>query len=219
MTPSIVAGALLFDNDGVLVDSDEPVHDAWAAWAGHYGLDADEVLGQIHGRRTSESVALLLPDGDHGAGLALIDRLEMEAADRTLAMPGARALLSAVVALGVPWAVVTSGTPPLARARLAAAGLPMPAVLVTGDDVPQGKPAPDPYLAAADHLGVPADACVVFEDSPPGVAAARAAGVAAVVGVNLRVPDVDTWGRVPDLGSVTVVADGDGVRVRLAPAG
>jgi sugar-phosphatase len=212
LSRTIEARALLFDNDGVLVDSDGPVHDAWSAWAAHYRLDAAEVLSGIHGRRTAESVATLLPDGDHAAGLALIDGLELEAAGRTQAMPGA---LDRLTGLDVPWAVVSSGTPAIVRARLAAAGLPLPEVLVTGDDVARGKPAPDPYLAAAARLGVPAAECVVFEDSPAGVAAAQAAGVAAVVGVNLRDPSADTWARVPDLTSVTLTPSASGVRVTV----
>jgi sugar-phosphatase len=216
VSPSIDVRALLVDNDGVLVDSDGPVHDAWSAWARSYGLDAGEVLERIHGRRTAESVAELLPGGDHEGGLALIDGLEMEAAVRTAAMPGAADLLAEVVRIGAPWAVVTSGTAPLARARLVAAGLPLPPALVTGDDVPRGKPAADPYLAAAARLGLEPSGCVVFEDSPAGVAAAHAAGVAAVVGVNLRDPDVDTWARARDLGSVRVTGLEDGgVRVTI----
>jgi mannitol-1-/sugar-/sorbitol-6-phosphatase len=215
VTPSIDVHALLVDNDGVLVDSEGPVHDAWSAWATHYGMDAGEVLERIHGRRTAESVAELLPGGDHDGALVLIDGLEMDAVGRTLPLPGSADLLAELVRIGAAWAVVTSGTIPLARARLVAAGLPLPPVMVTGDDVPRGKPAPDPYLEAAARLGVDPGDCVVFEDSPAGVAAALAAGVAAVVGVNLRDPGVDAWARVPDLSSVTVTTIDGGVRVTV----
>jgi mannitol-1-/sugar-/sorbitol-6-phosphatase len=160
--------AILSDLDGVLVDSGAEVERVWRDWAGEHGLDPDEVGRASHGvpsRQVIERVAPHLPAEE----AARVDRLH--AATGGTALPGAHELLARVAA------VVTSCTRPLADARLAAAGLPHPAVLITSDDVERGKPHPDPYLAAANALGVdPAD-CVVIEDAPAGIAAARAAGM------------------------------------------
>lgn len=175
---------LLFDNDGVLVDSDQGVRTAWGRWARVRGLPEDEVTAMVHGRRSADTVALLVADpAERPAALAEIDRLEVEAAAGTVALPGASSLLKALPE--DVWAVVTSGVGPLARARLDAAGLPLPAVLVTAGDVARGKPAPDGYLAAAARLGVEPARAVVLEDSAAGAEAGAAAG-AYVVGVGER---------------------------------
>ncbi|GGX91077.1 HAD-IA family hydrolase [Streptomyces fructofermentans] len=188
---------LLFDNDGVLVDSDLGVDRAWSAWARARGLPAGQVTAMVHGRRSADTVALLVPEpGERPGALAEIDRLEIEAAATTTALPGALGLLT-----GLPrdrWAVVTSGVTALARARLAAAGLPLPPVLVTADDVEHGKPAPDGYLAAARSLGVDPARTVVLEDSAAGARAGAAAG-AYVVGVGERGLDTDAPVVVRDL--------------------
>ncbi|KAA0941746.1 HAD-IA family hydrolase [Streptomyces apricus] len=192
---------LLFDNDGVLVDSDLGVDQAWSRWARARGLDAGRVTETVHGRRSADTVALLVTDpGERPAALAEIDRLEIEAAATTTALPGALDLLT-----GLPpgsWAVVTSGVTGLARARLAAAGLPLPPVLVTADDVDRGKPAPDGYLAAAGKLGVDPARTVVLEDSAAGATAGKAAG-AYVVGVGPRGLDTDAPVVVRDLRGLT----------------
>lgn len=197
MTPPSSISSLLFDCDGVLVDSKEASEEAWTEWAGHYGLDAEQVLAGIHGRRSVETVARLLPEPRRAGATALIDRLEVETADRTRPVPGAVELLAAVPRSA--YAVVTSAPAELCRARLAAASLPAPPVLVTSEDVARGKPAPDCYLLGAERLGVEPAACLVLEDSAAGIAAARAAGVGFVVGVG---PDAHERGAdvvVPDL--------------------
>ena len=176
--------AVLFDNDGVLVDSDAGVHAAWSRWALSFGLPVDEVTEAVHGRRAVDTVALLVPEAGRAGALADITRWEVEEAAATTAIGGARALVESLPR-GV-WAVVTSGVTTLATARLVAAGLPTPPVLVTADDVEHGKPAPDGYLAAATALGVAPGRAVVLEDSAAGIAAGRAAGVAVVVGVGER---------------------------------
>jgi sugar-phosphatase len=174
--------AVLFDCDGVLVDSDASVLSAWTRWARECSLDPDEVTAMVHGRRSADTVALLVPRPERAAALALIDRYEVEDAGAVTAVTGALDLLRAVPR----WAVVTSGRRELATARLAAAGLPVPPVLVTADDVERGKPHPEGYLAAARGLGVQASRAVVLEDAQAGIDAARAAGVAAVVAVGGR---------------------------------
>ena len=193
---TLLAGTvILFDCDGVLVDSDRAVIAAWSRWAREHGLDADDVLAVVHGRRSGDTVAALLPEAQRASALALIDRYEVEAASDVTAVNGARDLISSCPL--DRWAVVTSGRRELALARIAAAGLPAPAVLVTADDVRRGKPHPEGYLAAAAQLAAdPADA-VVVEDSTDGIRAARAAGVGAVLGVGNRARDTDAV--VPDL--------------------
>jgi mannitol-1-/sugar-/sorbitol-6-phosphatase len=175
---------LLFDNDGVLVDSDHGVDQAWSRWASDRDLPPEQVTAMVHGRRSADTVALLVTDPEERpAALAAIDRLEVEAAATTTALPGALDFLA-----GLPrerWAVVTSGVTVLARARLTAAGLPTPPVLITADDVSHGKPAPDGYRIAAEKLGFAPARTVVFEDSTAGATAGAAAG-ATVIGVGRR---------------------------------
>jgi sugar-phosphatase len=178
---SLHARAILFDSDGVLVDSNDDGDRAWSRWAGEHGLAPEDVLDGVHGRRSKETVARFLPEAQRADGVALIDELEISTAGATRPVPGAAELLRSLPGAG--WAVVTSASPALLRARFAGARLPQPPVLVTGDDVREGKPAPDGYLRAAAELGVPIADCVVFEDSAAGIAAGRAAGAAHVVGV------------------------------------
>ncbi|MFB9378662.1 HAD-IA family hydrolase [Kineococcus gynurae] len=175
--------AILFDSDGVLVDSDASVHSAWSRWAIFYGLDPDEVADMVHGRRSADTVALLVPAEQQQEALSTVDRYEVEDALQVTAMPGSRELVTGLPAGS--WAVVTSAVTALALARLRAAGLPRPEVLVTADDVTAGKPSPEGYRAAAARLGVdPAD-CIVCEDSPAGIRAGLDAG-ATVVGIGER---------------------------------
>jgi mannitol-1-/sugar-/sorbitol-6-phosphatase len=175
--------AILFDSDGVLVDSDAVVLRSWARWARAWGLEPDEVTAQVHGRRSEDTVALLVEPERRAHALADIDRYEVEDASDVTPIPGAVDLVRSMPAGA--WAVVTSGIRRLATARLRAAGLPVPDVLVTADDVPAGKPDPTGYLSAAAALGQPPGECVVLEDSVAGVAAGLAAG-ATVVGVGER---------------------------------
>lgn len=167
--------ALLFDLDGVLVDSEASVVEHWRQWASTRDLDPAAVVAIAHGRPTAETIRAVDPTVD-----ALLEGRAMEqrqAADTRLvvAMPDVAHVLSLLAPSRV--AIVTSGGRSLARARLEAAQLVEPSVLVTADDVHHGKPAPDAYLLAAESLGLrPAD-CMVIEDAPVGVNAARAAGM------------------------------------------
>ncbi|HQR27666.1 MAG TPA: HAD-IA family hydrolase [Nocardioides sp.] len=212
------ASGLLFDSDGVLVDSDDAVQEVWSRWAEHWGLDPDVVVPQVHGTPSRRTVARLVAAPHRSEALTMIDRMELEQADRVRAMPGAATLLRSLPP--GTWAIVTSGTGALARARLAAAGLPTPTALVTADDVERGKPDPEPYLTAAGLLGErPAD-CLVFEDSAAGIAAARAAGVGHLVGVSktdLSAPGAGVDAFVPDLRHVVVA--GAEVRIVQEPVG
>lgn len=174
--------AVLFDCDGVLVDSDASVLASWSRWARELGLESAAVLPVVHGRRSADTVAELIAAPHRAAAAALIDRIEVDDAASVTAIAGAAALTDAVPR----WAVVTSGHRELALARLRAAGISVPEVLVTADDVERGKPDPEGYLTAARELGVAPGETIVLEDAAAGIAAARAAGVSAVVAVGDR---------------------------------
>jgi sugar-phosphatase len=190
----------LFDNDGVLVDSEASVDRAWSRWAVEHGLDPAEVVPLAHGQRAADTVTMLVVPELRPSALARIDALELEDAVSVSAVPGARALLESMPP--DRWAVVTSGTTALARARLATSGLPLPELLITADDVSLGKPHPEGYLAAAAARGVPPRETLVVEDSGSGIRAARAAGTAWVLGVGPRALETDADVVVRDLTGV-----------------
>jgi mannitol-1-/sugar-/sorbitol-6-phosphatase len=178
--PGRVVRAVLFDLDGVLVESREATERVWVAWALKNGIDEEELRSAMHGVRSVEVVRALRPESNHVAEAAEIERVQAEDTTGLRAIPGAARALLALREDRV--AVVTSATRALATARLGAVGLTPPAVVVHAEDVSRGKPDPEGYLTAAGRLGVdPAEALVV-EDAPPGIEAGRAAG-AAVVGV------------------------------------
>lgn len=165
--------AVLCDLDGVLVDSTASVARSWRRFAGEFGVSA-HTLQDNHGRPARTLVERLLGAEHVAVGLARIGALEVADAASVEPAPGARAFFA-----GLPEdrrAVVTSGDPAIATARLRAAGIPVPRTLVTVDDVRRGKPDPEPYLVGARRLGVPPERCLVVEDAPAGIAAARAAG-------------------------------------------
>ncbi len=170
--------AVLFDLDGVLVESRESTERVWLAWASKNGIDEAALRSAMHGVRSAEVVRALRPDLDAAAESEEIERRQAEDVEGLSAIPGAVAALAALK--GDRVAVVTSGTRPLALARLAAVGIEPPEVIVFGGDVSRGKPDPEGYLAAARRLGADPAEAVVVEDAPPGIEAARAAGMAAV---------------------------------------
>jgi mannitol-1-/sugar-/sorbitol-6-phosphatase len=174
--------AVLFDLDGVLVDSTAAVEEHWRAFAARHELDAPALLANLHGRRMIDTMAVAVPHlspAELAGEAAWLERTEVEGArEGTLPQPGAQQLTAAL--RDRPWAIVTSGTAPVAVARIEAVGLPRPPVLVTGEEVAAGKPEPAPYLLAARRLGVLPDRCVVVEDAPSGLAAGRAAGCVTV---------------------------------------
>ena len=170
-----VTGAFLFDLDGVLVDSQTAADRTWTWWASQRGLDPAPFIA-THGRPSREAIAELAPDLDADAEAAVVEERETSDTRGVVALPGAAAILHA----NRPVAVVTSGGERLARARLQAAGLEAPAVLVSADSVKRGKPDPEPYLLAASRLGIPHERCTVFEDAPAGVRAGKAAGMRVV---------------------------------------
>ena len=178
------ASGLLFDNDGVLVDSMGTVDGSWGVWSKTYS-PGFQISYEHHGRRASEIVASLIGEELFEEALAEINRLELELTHLTTAMPGAKKLLESLDS--GTWTVVTSAGRDLGTARLKAAGLPVPKELVCADDVSSGKPNPEPYLMGAKKLSLDISECIVFEDAPSGVAAGVAAGASAVIGIGEEV--------------------------------
>lgn len=165
-------GAVISDLDGVLVDSVAASNRAWEEWGARHGLDGAAIGASNHGRPTRDVLAEHVPAKTIDAEAAFLLELEVSDTRGVVAFAGAEGVLALPVV-----AIATSCTLPLAHARLRAAGLALPDVLVSADQVVRGKPAPDPYLLAAERLGVAPSACVVLEDAPSGIAAGRAAGM------------------------------------------
>ena len=172
--------AVLFDLDGVLVDSTACVERHWRLWAQQHGLDATEILKISHGRPTIETMRLVAPYLSVESEARSLDRSQADDTVDVVEVAGATKLLAAIPKNR--WAVVTSGNYAIATTRMRHTGLPLPQVLVTTENVSLGKPSPEGYLKAATLLGLKPKQCVVFEDAPPGIQAAKAAGMA-VVGV------------------------------------
>ncbi|MBI0381455.1 HAD-IA family hydrolase [Streptomyces albiflaviniger] len=214
---SLTARALLLDMDGTLVNSDAVVERYWRIWAAEQGLDPEQVLKVVHGRQAHATMAVLLPDRPMERNLAdnrwMLER-ETTDLDGVVPVPGAPAFMAALAAL--PHALVTSADEALARARMGAAGLPMPEVRVTAERVGASKPDPEGFLKGAAELGfAPAD-CVVFEDSEAGIAAGRAAGMR-VVGIGPRAGAHAPDAHVRDLEQVRIEALPDGtMRLRFS---
>lgn len=176
----------LFDLDGTLVDSLPAVNRAWSSWGARHGLAAQQVLDYIHGKPAINSLRHFMAGQSEAAIQAefrWLEQLEAEDTAGVQAIAGAHALLTTLNALDIPWAIVTSGSIPVAHARHKAAGLPLPEVFITAEDIKFGKPNPEPYLLGAERLGLSAPECVVVEDAPAGIIAGLEAG-SAVVAVN-----------------------------------
>jgi sugar-phosphatase len=184
-------GALLFDMDGTILNSIAAAERVWAAWAKRQGLDVASFLPTIHGVRAIETITKLqLPGVDPQAEVHALLLAEIEDVEGIEAIEGAAAFLASLPP--DRWAIVTSSPRQLAIRRLEAAGLPTPAVFVTGEDVERGKPAPDCYLLAAKRLGQKIEDCLVFEDAPAGIEAAETAGAALVVVTAAHSGSLDT---------------------------
>jgi sugar-phosphatase len=190
--------AILFDLDGVLVDSAASIELQWRYWAERRGRDPSPFLQVCHGRRAVETIRLAAPDLDAEAEVSRFDPADERVDEPLRAVSGAERVLGALP--GGAWAVATSGPRTSAVARLRHAGLPLPTVLVCAEDVECGKPSPDVYLRAAARLGVEPGRCLVLEDAPAGLEAAAAAGMA-VLGVTTTHPAAELAAPVliPDL--------------------
>jgi sugar-phosphatase len=210
-------GAVLFDMDGTLVDSTPNVVRSWVRWAQEEGIDPRRLAG-FHGVPSRSIVEHLLPAERVEAAVTRIDALELADTDGITVLPGALEALKALADEPDRCAIATSCTVPLARARITATAIPAPRVVVTADDVDRGKPHPDPYLLAAQRLGVDPRDCLVVEDAPGGLESARAAGCATLALTTTTAPaDLFADAVVATLAEVTFTVAGG--RVRLSPAG
>lgn len=195
------AEAVLFDNDGVLVDSHDLVEAAWRLLADEFDLRIDVLLGELAGVRAVDTLARHLDKKRAAAAVARLEDIEVDLAAQTQVKAGAREL--SVGLAGRSWAIVTSASRRLAEARWRGADLIIPHVTVTADDVEKGKPDPEPFMTAARLLGVPPGRCIVFEDSASGGLAARSAGTIPIA-VGSQAWPFTPAARIFDLTSVTV---------------
>jgi sugar-phosphatase len=178
--PARAYAAFLFDMDGTILTSIKAAERVWGNWAAGHGLDVAAFLPTIHGKRTEDTIrAQNLPGVDPTMEAAHITRAEIEDVAGIEPIAGVADFLASLPEHG--WAIVTSAPRALALARIAAAGLPLPRVLVAAEDVSRGKPAPDPFLLGAEKLGVAPGDCLVFEDTLAGLQSAAAAGMDSIV--------------------------------------
>ena len=178
--PTFSCAAILFDLDGVLVDSTRQVDREWREWATRKGVDGDAIMAIAHGVRTIDVIRRVAPQLDAATEAAAIENHEAQDQRGVTVMPGALELVKSIPE--GRWGVVTSGSRLLAQNRLRHCGLPVPKVLVTSDDVVNGKPDPEPYLQGAERLGFRPAECLVIEDAPAGIQSARAGGMK-VIGI------------------------------------
>jgi sugar-phosphatase len=207
---NISCRALLFDMDGVLVDSTPAVARVWTIWANKFGFDPAEVVRRAHGRPSIATIRELLPDGDHRVEDQEIEQAEIEDVSDIIALPGAAKLLNSLP--DTRFAVVTSATHALAVVRLQAAGFRLPKHLVTASDIQRGKPDPEPYLRGAQSLGLTGAECIVIEDAPAGIQSGKAAGS--------RVIALRTTAQDPDLrasGADWIVNDCSAISIASPP--
>lgn len=212
---TLTCGAVLFDMDGTLVDSTRVVEDAWRWWAKRHALPLSAVLAFSHGRPTNATMERFLPGQDHTDELEEMTRYEEIEVGSILAIPGATEVVHALQ--NHRWAIVTSAWRKLAEARVVAAGLPLPTVIVPVDEIRNGKPDPEGFLCAAAQLGVPVQECLVFEDTRPGIEAGLNAGMQ-VVGMLTTMSATDLRHRplIRDFRQVTVRPEGDRINVELS---
>jgi sugar-phosphatase len=174
--------AFLFDMDGTLLDSSAVVDRVWGSWAKRHGIDAATLLAQVHGVRSEDTIRRFAGTTvDVAKENQWILDAEVRDVDGVVALAGIHAFIEALDS--GTWAIVTSAPRALAEVRLRAVNLPIPQVMITAEDVQRGKPDPQGFLLGAQRLGVRIGECLIFEDSPAGVAAAKAAGAdVAIVG-------------------------------------
>ncbi|HDZ8842716.1 TPA: HAD-IA family hydrolase [Aeromonas dhakensis] len=207
------ARALLLDMDGTLVHSTGEVEAVWRLWCRRHRLDPESVLAMCHGVRSREVIRTLAPQLDLAQEVALLDDLEINHTGQAEALAGARTLLASLPV--ERWALVTSASQRVAKHRLRSAGLPLPSLLVGAEDVEHGKPDPEPYLLAAERLGLAAADCLVFEDAPAGISSALRAGCRVVqVGGRQRLsPGISAL--IQDWRQVSVVVEAEGLQLTL----
>jgi len=218
--PELRVAAMIFDMDGVVIDSGDIYAKYWRLWGREHGIDYDTHIAAVHpGRPPAETIRVIAPELDAEAeSRAFNAALDADDEVPVAAMPGARELLASLPA--GRWAIATSAFRDIAEAWLAKTGLPRPSAFVTVEDIEHGKPAPDPYLRAAALLGVDPARCVVVEDSPAGAEAARSAGASVLglrtthAGSELIAADHGTAG----LHTIRAAIEGDEIVVSWEPA-
>ena len=205
--------AVIFDLDGTLIDSTPAVIRAWTRWSAEYGLATKDVV-RHHGVPSESVVRAVMPEDLQEAAMRRITEIELADVDDIVVLPGATEALASLAK--AKNAIATSCTVPLAEARIAAAELVPPTVIVTADDVVNGKPHPEPFLHAARLLDADPRRCLVVEDAPMGLEAARAAGCFTLAVVTTTPRDaLDADAIVTDLSEVRFDAKDDGIRVSL----
>ncbi|MBM7787503.1 HAD-IA family hydrolase [Tenggerimyces flavus] len=210
--------AVLLDLDGTLIDSTPIIVRSWSRWAEEFGVTTAqfEALGSLHGRTSGAIVRALVPPDRVAAGERRIDELETTDVDGLVPLPGVTAFLAKIPA--GRWAIVTSGNDAIAGVRTKAAGL-EPTVLITADDVTYGKPHPEPFLLGAERLGVAPERCLVIEDAPAGLEAARKAGMRTIaVTTSHRAADLDADLVVSGIHELDLHVSGGPLIVRAAGA-
>lgn len=217
--PTRSYGAFLFDMDGTILTSIASAERTWTAWAIAHGLDVATFLPTIHGVQSVETIRRLgLPGIDPVVEAAGITAAEMEDVADIEPIAGAAAFLASLPP--ERWTIVTSAPRALAKVRLEAAGIPVPATMIAADDIPNGKPAPDCFLTAADRLGVSASDCLVFEDAAAGIAAGEAAGADVLVITATHAsghPSGDFQYQVADYRDLAAVVDAHGAMTVTRP--
>ena len=209
-------GAFLFDMDGTVLNSIAAAERIWSAWAVRHGVNVETFLPTIHGVRAIDTITRLnLPGVDAGAQAAFITKAEIEDVEGIVEIPGAAAFLKSLPA--DRWAMVTSAPRDLALRRMAAAGIPEPAVMITAEDVSAGKPDPAGYRLAAKRLGLePAD-CLIFEDATVGIQAAEAAGAPLMIITTTHQHPLETaHATIASYRDIALSIDSDG-QLRLQP--
>ena len=211
---NLTCKAVLFDMDGTLVDSTVVVERIWGRWAAKHHIPLQTVLAFSHGRPSTATMERFFPGRDHREELAEMDLFEETQLDGIVAVPGAGQVVQALQ--NHPWAIVTSAWRTLAVARVSAAGLPLPEVIVPVDEIRNGKPHPDGFLKAAGQLGVAPEDCVVFEDTRPGIEAGISAGMQ-VVALLTTIPaqDLNHSLLIRDFRDVTIQTNEEAINLDL----
>jgi len=214
VTTTLRCKAILFDMDGTLVDSTAIVEGAWGWWAKRHSIPVGDVLHFSHGRPTLATMEHFLPGRDHTAELVEMSTFEETQLEGLVPVPGAIRTVQSVQ--GGAWAVVTSAPRRLAEIRLEATGFPLPEVLVPADEIERGKPDPQGFLLASQHLGIPADQCLVFEDTQPGLDAGVRAGMQSVALLTTFARDqLSAEWAIRDFNDVRVTRQGDELLVEI----